>query len=160
MRTKNTTQIKVLSPARRIAVAVGAAVVVMLAAGLIYIFVIVRATSGNPVKPINGNAAFRIVAASKAYANALHSRGLPVPASVPVSELVRPGLLEARDVIAFEGLDASIVLKTNGAVYLPQTVLMRVRMGDGSDVVLYADGSVQTGHIIDRPPAPRPVPSH
>lgn len=137
------TQIKVLSPSQRIAIAVGAAAFVMLAAGIIYIFVIVPATAVNPIKPISGDTAFRIVGASKAYANALQARGLPVPTSVPISELVKPGLLQPQDVSAFQGLDASIVLKTNGAVYLPQTELMRVRMSDGSEILLFADGSVQ-----------------
>jgi hypothetical protein len=116
----------------------------MLAAGLVYIWVIVPATSGNPIKPIKGGAALRIVAASKAYARLLQARGEPVPASAPLSDLVKAGLLQPQDVSAFEGLDATIALQTNDAVFLPQTVLMRVHMGDGSDIVLLGDGSVQT----------------
>ena len=132
--------VKVLSPAQRIAATVFAALLVMAIAGAIYLWVIVPALSGNPAKAINPESAQRIANAAKAYAHSLRDKGQPVPASVPLSDLVKFGLLRPDDASVFQGLDATVGLQTNEA--LPISVLMRVHMSDGSYLVLLGDGSV------------------
>ena|SRR5579872_2014580 len=132
--------VKVLSPAQRIAVTVVAALLVIVIAGAIYLWVVVLALSGNPGKAINPESAQRIANAAKAYAHALRDKGQPVPASIPLSDLVKFGMLRADDVSVFQGLDAMVGLQTNEA--LPISVLMRVHMSDGSYLVLLGDGSV------------------
>ncbi len=130
---------KELSPSQRIGVTVAAVALVMVVCGLIW--VVIPAVSNND-KTITGVAASRIASASKAYSRALRDRGQPVPASIPLSDLVKLGYLRTQDTEAFEGMDTQVGLQTNEA--LPVYAIMRVKMSDGSIIILHGDGSVQT----------------
>lgn len=117
------------SPTKRIsiAVAVMTGLIVVAAAGYLFL------GSSSP-SPVNG---FMIIAAAHNYTHALVQRHVLVPQSVPLQTLVDQGLLKPDDIGAFQGLEATIFLTapTNGP-----PVLMRVRMPDGTDYVLLADG--------------------
>jgi hypothetical protein len=90
---------------------------------------------------INSLAADKIVAAAQTYAHDLEKKGLPVPASVDLKELVANNLLSREDVKGFDGMEVSISLKADET--RPGDVLMQARLKDGSQVVLMGDGSVQ-----------------
>jgi hypothetical protein len=120
------------TPSKRIPIAVAVVTGVILVGAAIYTFL------GTPASlPING---LKIIAAAHAYTRALVQRHAPIPAAVPLQTLIDQGLLEPADVGSFLGMDANIFLTaTNNG----PAVLMRVRMTDGTDLVLLADGSAQ-----------------
>jgi hypothetical protein len=126
------------SPVRRMSIAIAAAVAIMVAAGLVYVFVASKETGAK----FNGAA---IVAAARDYTRGLRLNKQPVPQSVTLEELVALHYLTPEQVEAFRGLKATIQLSTDDRG--PKAVLMRVRMPDGEEVKLLADGSVQeAGH--------------
>ena len=83
----------------------------------------------------------KLVAAVKAFAKDLATRGQPAPATVSLRELVGSGYIAARDVRAFDGMDVTLSLAVDEIH--PQEILMRVRLPDGSVIASMADGSVQ-----------------
>ena len=85
--------------------------------------------------------AFKVVTATQAYGDALKAQGQPLPASVSLKELVKRGLLAETDVSGFAGMDVTVSLASGDN--LPQDVLMRARLADGSEMVALGDGSVQ-----------------
>ncbi len=120
------------SPAKRISIAVAMLAGLILLAAAVYIFLGTAA-----LQRANGP---NIIAAARAYTRSLQQRHLPIPQAVPLQVLINQGLLQPADVGPFQGLDANISLTardSDGA----QTVLMRVHMPDGTDLVLLADGS-------------------
>jgi hypothetical protein len=122
------------SPVRRMAIAIAVAVAIMVAAGLVYVFLV----SKEPSARFNGAA---IVAAARAYTRDLQGRKQPVPKSVTLEELVTLHFLKPEEVTAFHGTRATIMLTS--AEGNPQTVLMQVHFPDGGDIVLLGDGTVQ-----------------
>jgi hypothetical protein len=122
------------SPLKRMAAAIGAALVIMVAAGLIYLLLPGDTSSAK----IDGR---KIVAAGGAYTRALIVNKQPIPKTVSLNELLTRGYLKPADVAPFQGLDAVLILMTDASN--PQTVPMRVHMPDGSDLVLLGDGSAQ-----------------
>ena len=116
------------------AIAITIAMAIMAVAASAYLLLVHR----DATTRFNGAA---IVAAARAYTRDLNSRNLPVPASVSLDDLVSLHFLKATDVAAFRGMKASVTLtsKENGL----KTVLMRVKLPDGGDIVLLGDGSVQ-----------------
>ncbi len=90
---------------------------------------------------IHSVAAEKIVAAAQTYAHDLAKKGLPIPASVDLKELVAKDLLSREDVKGFDGMEVSISLIADET--RPGDVLMQARLKDGSQVVLMGDGSVQ-----------------
>jgi hypothetical protein len=122
------------SPVRRMAIAVVCAVAFMAVAGLVYVVVGAKDTSGR----FNGAA---LVAAARAYTRDLQARKQPIPKTVTLEELVANHFLQPGDIEAFRGLKATIMLTADASG--PQAVLMRVRLTDGSEIVLLGDGSVQ-----------------
>jgi hypothetical protein len=122
------------SPVRRMTIAVAAAVAFMVAAALIYFFVVSKETSAK----FNGAA---IVAAARSYTRDLQVRKQPVPKSVTLEELVAHHFLQPEEITAFRGMNATIMLTSTQSA--PQTVLMRVHLPEGGDIVLLGDGSVQ-----------------
>ena len=119
-------------------IAIAAAVAIMVAAGLVYLFLASKETSSR----FNGAA---IVAAARDYTRDLQSRKQPVPKSVALDELVALHFLKPGEIEAFHGLKATVMLA--GEDRGPQTVVMRVHFPDGPDVVLQADGTVhQVAH--------------
>jgi hypothetical protein len=122
------------SPVRRMTIAIAAALAIMLAAGLVYLFLASKDTSAR----FNGAA---LVAAARAYTRDLQVRKQPIPKSVTLEELVALHFLQPGDIEAFRGLKATIVLTADASDQ--QTVLMRVRLPDGGEIKLLGDGSVQ-----------------
>jgi len=90
---------------------------------------------------INSLAADKIVSAARTYAHDLEKKGLPVPASVDLKELVAKDLLSRVEVKGFDGMEVTISLIANET--RPNESLIRVRMKDGTEVALMADGSIQ-----------------
>jgi hypothetical protein len=122
------------SPVKRMAVAIGAAVAIMLAVGFIYLL----SSDDTSSEKIN---APRIVAAAHAYTRQLVAAKQPVPNTVSLNELLTRGYLKPADVGPFMGLDAVIILTSDASK--PRAALMRVRMPDGTDLLLFNDGSTQ-----------------
>jgi hypothetical protein len=122
------------SPARRMTIAIAAAVAIMLAAGMVYLIVASKDTSAK----FNGAA---LVAAARDYTRDLQVRKQPIPKSVTLEELVALHFLQPGEIEAFRGLKATIVLSADDSS--PQAVLMRVHMPDGGEIKLLGDGSVQ-----------------
>jgi hypothetical protein len=120
------------SPISRMAMAIGAAVAVMVAGGLIYLLI----PSGPAVGKFDG---VKIVAAGHAYTRSLEAKKLPIPNTVSLKDLVAGGFLKPEDIAPFKDLDASLVLTYNKSN--PDKVLMHVRMPDGTDYVLLGDGT-------------------
>jgi hypothetical protein len=122
------------SPVRRMTIAIAAAVAIMVAAGLVYVFLV----SKEPSAKFNGAA---IVAAARAYTRDLQVRKQPIPKSVTLEDLAASHFLKPEEIAAFRGLNATIMLTSTQSN--PQTVLMRVHFPDGGEILLLGDGSVQ-----------------
>jgi hypothetical protein len=92
-----------------------------------------------------------IIAAAHAYTSDLRARAQPVPKSIPLQQLAALGYLKPGQIAAFRGLDATLSLTADNRS--PQVVLMRVHMPDGTEVLLWSDGSTQEvapGRKIER----------
>ena len=83
----------------------------------------------------------KIVTATKAYADDLKARGLPLPAAVSLKELITRGFLAQADVSGFAGTEVTVSLASKET--RPHDVLMRARLADGHEIVALGDGSVQ-----------------
>lgn len=83
----------------------------------------------------------KIAAAVQAFSRDKTARGQPLPASVSLHELVSGGYIATNDVHAFDGMDVTISLTANDTY--PQSILILVRMPDGTQIAAMADGSVQ-----------------
>jgi hypothetical protein len=121
------------SPAKRISIAVAVLTGLILVAAAAYTFL-----GSSASKPVNG---LKIIAAARAFTRSLRQEHLPIPPAVPLQLLIDQGLLQPADIGSFQGLDAKIsLMASNGS---PSFELMRVHLTDGSDLVLFADGSAQ-----------------
>ena len=119
---------------RRMTIAIAAALGIMVAAGLLYVYVVPNGAGAK----VDGAA---IVAAAHAYTADLRARAQPIPHSIPLEQLVKLRYLKPEQIAAFHGLEATLSLTAEQPG--PRTVLMRVHMPDGTDIVLLNDGSVQ-----------------
>src|ERR1700733_5442733 len=115
------------SPVRRMTIAIAAALAIMVAAGLVYVFLVSKETSAK----FNGAA---IVAAARAYTHDLRDRKEPIPKSVTLEELAERHFLKPEAISAFRGLNATVMLTSQEST--AHTVLMRVHFPDGGDIVL------------------------
>jgi len=106
---------------------------VMIAASITY-FTFSRPVPGQVNAP-------HIMAAAQAYAHDLQVRGLAVPATVDLRDLVAKGLVNSADVSGFDGMQVTVSLAASIGNF--QDVVMRVRLQDGSQLVALADGSIQ-----------------
>jgi hypothetical protein len=70
------------------------------------------------------------------------ARGQTVPTTISLNELVGAGYLKPEDAAAFKGVDLTLYPTALGT--LPKAVVARARLADGSEVLLLADGTVQT----------------
>jgi len=122
------------SPIQRAVIAIGAGVAIIAFFGWVFFL----SNSPGATEKVSG---IRIVTAARAYTHALEAAKKPIPTSVQLEELVSRGLLKASDAAAFHGLDAAVLLA--GPDLGPKTVLMRVRLPDGTGLELLADGTVQ-----------------
>jgi len=118
------------------AIAIGAAAAIMVAAGLVYYFLASKDTSAK----FNGAA---IVAAARDYTRDMRLRKQPLPNSVTLEELVALHYLKPEQAEPFRGLKATIMLSSEE--HGPKVVVMRVVMPDGGEFKLMSDGSVQEG---------------
>jgi Flp pilus assembly protein CpaB len=86
------------------------------------------------------NSSVRLALAVESYSRDYVSRGQRLPSSVTFQDLVNGGYISAREVRAFDGMKVTMypTASTNS-----RTVLVRVRMPDGTQFVTLADGSVQ-----------------
>jgi uncharacterized protein YpmB len=83
----------------------------------------------------------KLAAAVQAFSRDRAARGQPLPVSVSLQELVSGGYIATNDVRAFDGMDVTISLNASDAY--PQSILIHVRMPDGTQIAAMADGSVQ-----------------
>jgi len=83
----------------------------------------------------------KISAAIRAYCNEMKANNLNVPVSIPLQELIAKGFLNHKDVSAWDGWNATVLLTTNEIS--PQTALMNVQDKDGNQATLIADGSMK-----------------
>ncbi len=81
-----------------------------------------------------------LLSAMKAYSQDLTNRGLPLPQSVSLDELVSHGYISSNSVRAFEGMKARVWFGVSETE--PQKVLMCARQPDGCVIAALADGSV------------------
>jgi len=116
------------------AVTVGGAAVVMVVAGFIYY----RSSNESTPEKVNG---LRFVAAARGYTRMLVASKQPIPATVSLNELLARGFLKPADVAPFQGLQTEIILTSDASN--PRAALMRVHLSDGTDLVLFNDGSTQ-----------------
>lgn len=87
-----------------------------------------------------------IIRAIEAFCRDRTAAGKATPASISFRELVAGGYLAASEIRAFAGLDVSV--STNADETRPQSIMMRVRLPDGMEIDLHADGS--TGEVVGR----------
>ena len=115
-------------------IAIGSAVAILVAAALVYVFLIAK----EPAAKFNGAA---IVAAAHAYTLDLRVRKQTVPESVTIDDLVTAHFLKPEEAAVVHGVKAAVMLTATEDS--PQTVIMRVQFPDGSRMELLADGNVQ-----------------
>ncbi len=86
--------------------------------------------------------AAKLISAMHVFGRDLSQRGLPLPATVSLRELVEAGYIGANDVRVFEGVEVTIALTADES--RSQDCLIRMKMADGSVCALLVDGSVHT----------------
>jgi len=86
------------------------------------------------------NSSVRLALAVESYSRDYVSRGQRLPSSVTFQDLINGGYISVKEVRAFDGMEVTMypTVSTN-----PRTVLVRVRMPDGTQYVTMADGSVR-----------------
>ena len=89
-------------------------------------------------QPVDGPAIAQAVAAFCRYQQ---SRGVPLPKSITLQELVTGGFLEREAIRGFGDVTVTISLEVDEKN--PQSILMQARLPDGSRVEALGDGSVQ-----------------
>ena len=82
-----------------------------------------------------------LLSAMQAYSRDFTNRGLPLPQSVSLDDLVSHGHISSNSVRAFEGVETRVWFGVRETE--PQKVLMSARLADGSVSAALADGSVQ-----------------
>ncbi len=85
--------------------------------------------------------AAKLIAAVQAYSRDQQGESKPLPPSLKLRELVVGGYLTAEDVRAFEGTDVTFLLSADPSQ--PRAVMIRVRLRDGSQMVVLANGNVE-----------------
>jgi hypothetical protein len=83
----------------------------------------------------------KLAVAEQSYVRDHVSRGQPLPASVTVQDLVRGGYVSADEVRSLAGADVTFYPTVTDTT--PQAILVRVRMADGVEMAVMADGSFQ-----------------
>lgn len=94
-----------------------------------------------PSRPASSFDAAKFASALRAFARDRQAGGQKLPTSVSLEELVVGGYLQAEDARPFEGLAVTVSFAAD--VSHPQSVLVRVKCADGTEMVGLADGSVQ-----------------
>jgi Flp pilus assembly protein CpaB len=83
----------------------------------------------------------KVVLAAQTYSQDRIAHGQTLPASVSLRDLVASKYVSAEDVREFDGMDVTVYPTTNDAD--PQSILVRVRMPDGTQIAAMGDGSIQ-----------------
>ena len=83
----------------------------------------------------------KISAAIRAYSKEMKAENLNLPASIPLQDLITKGFLKHKDVSAWDGWNATVLLPTNEIS--PQTALMNVQDKESHQGILIADGSMR-----------------
>ena len=83
----------------------------------------------------------KISAAIRAYVSEKKAQNQILPSSIPLQELIAKGFLKHRDVSAWDGWKATVLLTTNEISL--QTALMNVQDKEGTHGILIADGSMR-----------------
>ncbi len=91
-----------------------------------------------PPPPID---AARLIAAVQAYSRDKKDEVKPIPGSLTLGELVAAGYLHTNEVVAFEGAEVTFLLDAD--LTRPREVIIRVRLRDGTQLVLLANGTAQ-----------------
>ena len=94
-----------------------------------------------PSRPASSFDAAKFASALRAFARDRPAGGQQPPASVSLEELVVGGYLQAEDVRPFKGLAVTLSFAADASH--PQSVLVRVKLADGTEMVGLADGSAQ-----------------
>ena len=83
----------------------------------------------------------KLVAAIKSYSLDHTSHGQPLPASLTLQDLVNGGYIDTNDSIGLDGANTRFypIAKERD----PKAILVQMRMSDGRQIVLLADGSIQ-----------------
>ena len=84
----------------------------------------------------------KLAAAEQSYVRDHASRGQPLPASVTLQDLLSGGYVTTDEVRSLAGAD--VVFYPTVTEATPQAILVRVRMPDGTEMAVLADGSVQS----------------
>ena len=82
----------------------------------------------------------KLVAAAQAFSRDQKARGQPLPTSVSLRELVNGGYIATNDFHEFDGMDVTFSLASEMD---PQTVLIHVRMSDGTKIGVMGDASIR-----------------
>jgi hypothetical protein len=112
-----------------------AALLLTLAAGWFYL----QITDTGPDMAAYG----RVLKAAEAYRQDLAAKGDPIPPSVTLEQLLEHGSIQPREIRGFDGM-AVIVSLARPEGQPPGEMLMRVRMPNGDEIAVLANGSVQT----------------
>jgi hypothetical protein len=86
----------------------------------------------------------QVVAAVQAFVRSRKAGSNTVPATVTFDELVSGGYLRTNEVAAFAGKE--VVDVASGRTFFmapPETILIRVRMANGPDIILRTDGTIE-----------------
>jgi hypothetical protein len=83
----------------------------------------------------------KVILAAQTYSQDQVAHGQPLPASVSLRDLVASRYVSAEDVRAFDGMDVTVYPMTNDTD--PNSILIRVRMPDGTQIAAMGDGSIQ-----------------
>ena len=83
----------------------------------------------------------KFISAVRAFTQEKLKNGQPMPDTLALWELVNSGFLAAEDARAFEGMEVTFYLTAD--LTRPKETVIRVRLPDGSQMVMLADGTVQ-----------------
>lgn len=92
------------------------------------------------VKALQSLSRDRVDAAVQAFIRDKKTGGASLPATVTFGELVSSGYLTKNDVAAFDGKEVMVSLSDD---ITPQSILIRVPLTNGREIVEMGDGSVQ-----------------
>ncbi len=85
--------------------------------------------------------ASKLITAVQAFSRDRMDEALPIPETLTLRELIASGFLATNDAVAFEGMEVTFLM--NADLSRPRETMIRVKMRDGSQLVLLANGEVQ-----------------
>ena len=85
--------------------------------------------------------ASKLLSAVEAFSRDRLNEALPIPDTLTLRELIATGFLATNDAVAFEGME--VTFQMNADLSRPRETAIRVKMRDGTQLVLLANGDVQ-----------------